>query len=76
MIWHEILSNPAPRDRPVGMLSIQPQENGGAHITFDIVQWNGELFELGYNFSTGIGHDCATHWCEIEDLNLPLERGG
>lgn len=70
--WHLFDFDNAPRDRPIGLLSIQPQDSGGFYITFDICQWRGNCFVLGYGFDTKVGNGCATHWCEISELNLPV----
>lgn len=71
--WRDLTATPAPRDRPVGLLSMQMQENGGFIATFDICCWNadGGCFTLGVGFESGVGHGCATHWCEVEELDLP-----
>lgn len=73
MNWRGLDVEPAPRDRPVAFLSVQPQRCGGRHVTIDVVQWRDEhgCFVLGYDFDTGVGHGCGTHWCEVGELNLP-----
>lgn len=73
IIWRDIQLEPAPHDRPIGMLSMQPQQPIGMHVTLDICQWSGDdqCFCLGYGVNLNIGHACATHWCEVEEMNLP-----
>ena len=71
--WRDIAKEPAPRDRPVALLSAQPQPAGGQYVSFDVCQWRTEhgCFTIGFGFDTQIGHGCATHWCEVDELNLP-----
>jgi hypothetical protein len=61
----------APKDRPIFILSVQPQEEKGSfHITGDVAQWRGDTFEIGYNLHTSIGHGCATCWCELSEMGI------
>jgi hypothetical protein len=68
--WRAIGSDPAPHDRPIGLLSVQAQSKG-YHVTFDICEWRDVAFILGYGFDSGVGHSCPTHWCEVSELALP-----
>lgn len=65
ILWRDIMIEPAPRDGPVGLLSIRMQHDGAPVGMID-------CFDLGYNFKSGIGYGFVTHWCEVEELILPL----
>lgn len=102
--WHPYDRATAPRDRPIGLLSVQRQENvigyagetpilrigpplpdNAYWISLNVGFWKqaGEVrggdwrddscHVLGLNFDSGVGDGCATHWCELSDLNLPIE---
>lgn len=70
--WRDIET--APKDRPVFLLSIQPQESGGFYITGDVAEWCDEskCFVHGFGFKSSIGNAVATHWRELSELGLPI----
>lgn len=72
--WHDIAKVPAPHDRPVGRLSVQPQDGGGFWISLHVGRWNPALGEvtLGFGFDSGVGDQACTHWCELDQLSLPI----
>lgn len=91
--WHPYDRATAPRDRPIGLLSVQRQENINGYIAGEPIYRNGPPLPdnaywislhvgawdeagchvLGLNFNSGLGDGAATHWCELSDLNLPIE---
>ncbi len=85
--WHKMKDlSDAPKDRPIGLLSLQAQESGGFWVSLHVGQWREETvtrggvthveagFHLGMGFESGVGDSCATHWCEVGDLSLPLKE--
>lgn len=101
--WHLYDRETAPRDRPIGLLSVQWQENiigyvagepvlrpgpplpdNAYMISLHVGMWKQDgairggdwcddsCHVLGLNFDSNVGDNCATHWCELTDLTLPI----
>jgi hypothetical protein len=70
MIWHPFDRETAPKDRPIAILIHSVPE---WMTCIEVCRWwsRDEEFFIDINGTRGRQHPGGTHWCEVEELELP-----